>query len=183
MRFAENGIVTHPAAVILETMIERMEVIAPFLRNVERIDTIDRTPLAGGRVRIVRRWQGSAASVPARLRRFVTPAMLAWLDTAVWHPDDHRVEWSHASCVPGVAQLYDCAGTNWFRPDPGAATTRTAIRITGELTVHPERVPGVPAFLGRTLAPQVESFVVGLVTPNLVGLADGLQRYFDRPPP
>jgi hypothetical protein len=183
MRFAEQGVVTHPAAVVLETLIERLEVIAPFLANVERIDTLDRTPLAGGRERIVRRWQGRAASVPAALRPFVTPAMLAWLDTAVWHRGDYRVEWSHATCLPGVAQLYDCAGTNWFRPDPTAPATRTRIRITGALTVHPERLPGVPDFVARRLGPQVEGFIVGVLTPNLTGLADGLQRYFDRPMP
>jgi len=182
MRFEEASAVTHPAALVLETLIERMEVIAPFLRNVERIDTLDRTDLAGGRVRIVRRWQGSPDSVPVAARRFVTPTMLAWLDTAVWTPADWRVEWSHATCVAGVAQLYECAGTNWFQPDPAAPGT-THIRITGDLVVHPERVPGVPGFLARGLAPQVESFILGLLTPNLTGLAGGLQRYFDRPRP
>jgi hypothetical protein len=40
----------------------------------------------------------------------------------------------------------------------------------------------VPRFLGSTLAPQIERFVVNLITPNLTEVADGLQRYLDQQP-
>jgi hypothetical protein len=175
MHFEETDRVSHPAALILETMIERMQEIVPFLDNIESIELQEREDLPGGRLRIVRRWQGAATSVPSVLRPFVTPELLAWLDTAIWVPDEYRVEWSHSSCVRGAAQLYDCSGINYFEPD-GSNATR--IRITGELIIHPDRVPGVPRFLASRIAPQIESFVIGLITPNLTGLARGLQRYF-----
>ena len=53
------------------------------------------------------------------------------------------------------------------------------MRVTGTLQVYPERLPGIPKFLGKRLAPQVEKFVVGLITPNLTDVAVGLQGYLD----
>jgi hypothetical protein len=171
--------VTHPATLVVETMIERMEVIAPFLRNVDRIELVERTPLADGRLRIVRRWQGSTGALPRALRPFLDDALLAWIDTAVWTPAAGLAEWTNASCAGGVARLYECTGTSRFEPDPADPARRTQMRVAGRLVFHPDRLPGVPTFLGRQIAPQVEAFVVGVLTPNLTGLADGLQRYYD----
>ena len=180
MDFEETSLVPHPASTVLDLLIERMEAIVPFLPNIQRIDLVERTPLPDGRLRIVRRWQGSADAVPRVLQPFLSPSLLAWIDTAVWTPAAWRVDWAQASCAVGVASLYDCGGTNYFEPDSGAPADRTRIRITGHLVVRPENLPGVPTFLGRRIAPQVESFVVGLLTPNLTSLADGLRRYLDR---
>ena len=181
MDFQASSIVSRPAAVVLDLLIERLEEIVPFLPNVERIELLERTSLGDGRLRIVRRWQGKAGSVARVVQPFLSPALLAWIDTAVWTPAAGRVDWSHASCAASVAGLYDCSGTNFVEPDPDAPAGRTRLRIGGRLIVRPERLPGVPGFLGRRIAPQVEAFVVGLLTPNLTSLADGLQRYFDRP--
>jgi hypothetical protein len=179
MHFEAVDTVSHPAALILETMIERMEAIVPFLPNVESIETLDVKRLKDERIRIRRRWQGKADSMSAALRPFLPRDILAWLDTALWVPAEYRVEWMQSTCVAGVAQLYDCSGVNYFEPDPDDPQRRTCIRITGDLQIHPERLPGVPRFLAQRLAPQVEKFIVGLITPNLTDLAKGLQRYFD----
>ena len=179
MHFEAVNTVSHPAALVLETMIERMEAIVPFLPNVESIETLERKRLKNERIRIRRRWQGEADSMPAALRPFLPRDILAWLDTAVWVPTEYRVEWAQSTCVAGVAQLYNCSGVNYFEPHPDDPQHRTRIRITGNLQIHPERLPGVPRFLAERLAPQVEKFIVGLITPNLTDLATGLQRYFD----
>jgi hypothetical protein len=159
-------------------MIERMQDIVPYLENIESIELQDRQDLPDGRLFIVRRWQGSASTVPSALRAFVSRDLLGWIDTATWVPSEYRVDWVHSMCSARAARLYECSGTNYFEPDPLNAN-RTRIRITGELIVHPDRVPGIPRFLAGRLAPQIESFVIGLITPNLVGLSRGLQRYFD----
>lgn len=39
MKFELTARVSHPASVVLETMIERMEDIVPFLPNIESIET------------------------------------------------------------------------------------------------------------------------------------------------
>jgi len=179
MHFEEVDSVSHAAGLVLETMIERMEAIVPFLPNVESIETLEVKSLKNGRTRILRRWQGKADSMPAALRPFLPRDILAWLDTALWVPAEYRVEWTQSTCMEGVAQLYACSGVNYFEPHPDDPQRRTRIRITGDLRVHAERLPGIPGFLAQRLAPQVERFIVGLITPNLTDLAKGLQRYFD----
>lgn len=179
MHFEETSRVTQPASLILETMIENMQAIVPFLDNIESIDLQSREVLGDGRIKIVRRWQGMSDSVPSALRPFVSRELMGWIDTAFWTPAEYKVEWAQSMCSASVAKLYECSGINYFEPHPEDPEHDTRIRITGDLAVFPEQL-GIPSFLGRRLAPQVESFVVSLLTPNLMGLAKGLQGYFDK---
>ncbi len=174
MQFAETSKVAHPAEKVLETMIVRMEEIVPFLPNVARIDTLERKDLPRDRIRILRRWQGVSESVPSALRPFVSEEWLAWLDTAVWTPAEYKVDWTLST---SLSNFYECSGTNFFEPHPDDPRKATRIRITGDLRIHPEKLPGLPRFLGNRLAPQVEKFVVNLITPNLTDVAKGLRGY------
>jgi hypothetical protein len=176
MHFDNESRVSHPASSILETMVDRMEDIVPFLETVDAIETLEREELDDGRIRIVRRWQGSESSAPPALAAFVTPEMLAWIDTAIWTPSDFCVDWTIAT---SMSKLYECGGRNSFGPAPDDPEGATVMRIAGELTVYPDKVPGVPGFLARRLAPQIEKFVVNLLKPNLMDVATGLQGYLD----
>ncbi|MBI3784708.1 MAG: hypothetical protein HY270_15050 [Deltaproteobacteria bacterium] len=180
MRFSNSASLSHPASLVLETMIDEMEAIVPFLPNVESITTEKSEKLADGRLRIVRRWMGSLHAAPAVVRPFLSPEWLGWIDTAVWSPAEFKVDWTHTPTVSHLAALYDCSGTNYFEPDPANPKASTCIRIGGDLVVHPNALPGVPRFLADRMAPQVEKFVINLVTPNLTDLVEGLQRYLDR---
>ena len=177
MEFKREDRIVHPAPVVLDVMIERLEEIVPFLPTVERIETLERETLPGGRERIVRRWHASLTNVPAAVRAFFSPDWLAWIDTAVWTPAEFTVDWSLST---KFGRLYDCSGTNSFEPDPKAPEERTRIVIAGNLTVYPDRVPGIPRFLRSRLAPTVERFVVDLITPNLTSVAQGLNRYLSQ---
>ncbi|MFC1707785.1 hypothetical protein ACFL59_13395 [Planctomycetota bacterium] len=176
MRFEKVNVVTRPPALILETMIERMEQIVPFLPSVESIETLETTRHDDGRVHILRKWQGTAESAPKAVRPFLSKEALAWLDDAWWTADEHKVDWNLST---SLSKLYTCGGTNYFEPSPDDPDGATIMRITGDLEVFPDKMPGIPKFLGRKLAPQVEKFVVKLLTPNLTDLAKGLQGYFD----
>ncbi|MEE2780114.1 MAG: hypothetical protein VYE15_06305 [Myxococcota bacterium] len=176
IHFEEERRVSHPADLVLETMVERMESIVPFLKTVEAIETISREELGDGRFRILRRWQGTDAGAPEKLRPFLSRESLAWMDTADWTPADYRVDWRIDT---SAGKLYECSGTNFFGPHPEDPEGSTLIRVTGDLAVYPDRLPGVPGFLGRRMAPTVEKFVVNLLTPNLIELAVGLQGYLD----
>jgi hypothetical protein len=179
MRFSRTAGVSHPSSVVLDTMIHDMEAIVPFLPNITRIST-EQVERVGGRIRIVRRWLGSIGAAPPVLRPFLSPDWLGWIDTAVWTPAEYKVDWQHTPTLSQLARLYDCTGTNRFAPDPDEPLHRTRIQINGTLVVHPEALLGVPRFLAPRLAPQIERFVINLVTPNLTDLAKGLQRYLDR---
>lgn len=176
MEFDSESLVSHPASAVLETMVDRMEDIVPFLDTVEAIEEISREDLGDGRIRIIRRWQGSESSAPPALKAFVTPEMLAWIDTAIWVPAEHYVDWTIAT---SMSELYACGGRNSFGPAPADPEGSTLMRVKGSLTVYPDKVPGVPGFLARRLAPQVEKFVVNLLKPNLMDVAKGLQGYLD----
>jgi hypothetical protein len=180
VRFDVSNRVTHPAALVLETMIDRMEQIVPFLANVESIETLEREDLRDDRIRIVRRWQGAAFAAPAALRPFLSRDLFAWIDTAVWTPARYEVAWTHTAAVAALAALYDCSGVNTFAPHPDAPGSATLVRLAGDLRVRAESFPGVPRFVGSRIAPQIERFVVGLIKPNLESLAAGLQGYLDR---
>ena len=68
MRFEKTSVVSHPASLVLETMIERMHKIVPFLPSVSGIDLISREDQDQGQIRIVRKWQGTTDSAPSALR-------------------------------------------------------------------------------------------------------------------
>lgn len=131
-----------------------MEILAPFLRNVARIDPVERTPLPDGRLRIVRRWAGvgrrrAARPAAAPHRR---PARLDRHGRVDAGGRARRLDPRHLRST--VAALYTCTGTSRFEPDTGDPANWTRIRVRGRLVVHAERLPGVPSFLGRRLAPQ-----------------------------
>lgn len=176
MEFNLSSKVSHPADRILDLMLHRMEEIVPFLPNVESITLRERTELADGRIRIIRHWQGAASNVPAALRPFISPEMLGWTDTALWSPSAYKVDWEMSTTL---SAFYECSGTNYFEPYPKLEESATRVRVTGKLMIYPDKLPGIPSFLGSRLAPQVEKFVVALLTPNLQDLAKGLQAYFD----
>ena len=174
MKFQTADTITHPATQVLDIMIQRIEAIVPYLPNIERIETLESKALRGGRHHIIRRWQASSDQLPATLRPFISTEWLAWLDDALWTPAEHKVDWSLST---KLGRLYDCSGTNYIEPDPSAPEERTRIRITGSLTVYPDRVPGIPALVSKRLAPLVERFIINLITPNLTSVAKGLDGY------
>lgn len=176
MEFEKTSRVSHPAKRILELMIDRMDEIVPFLPNVESIEEREREELPGGRIRIVRYWQGAASNVPSAIRPFVSKEVMGWIDTAIWTPAEYKVDWEMSTTL---SAFYECSGTNYFEPFPGEEDTATQVRVGGELVIHPSKLPGIPSFLGSRLAPQIEKFVIALLTPNMEDLGKGLQAYFD----
>ena len=176
MKFSKSSKVSHPAQKVLDLMINRMDEIVPFLPNVESIELRAREELGDGRIRIVRYWQGAASNVPSALRPFVSREAMGWIDTALWKPDEYRVDWQMSTTM---SAFYECSGTNYFEPYPGDEDAATRVRVGGDLVIHADKLPGIPTFLGSRLAPQVEKFVVALLTPNMEDLAKGLQAYFD----
>jgi hypothetical protein len=175
-KFCRQSRVTHPAALVLDTMIERMEDIVPFLPSVDAIDLKSREDQPDERIHIVRRWQGSIEQAPRAVRPFLKRETLAWIDDAFWRPADFAVDWT---LLTSQAGLYECSGTNRMEPDPREPETTTLMTIEGELRVYPERLPGVPRLIARRLAPTVEAFVIKLIAPNLTEVAKGLQGYLD----
>ncbi|MDZ7378930.1 MAG: hypothetical protein ONB06_06225 [candidate division KSB1 bacterium] len=179
MEFRRETKVHYPAPLLLETMIERMEDIVPFLPNIAAIETVTKKRHCDGTWEIVRRWTANADRVPRVARPFLSDELLQWLDYARWVPAEYKVEWRQEPVYRAASGLYECRGTNFFRPDPEDPENTSCVCISGVLQVYPEKLPGVPAFLARRIAPQVERFIVHLIEPNLLELAKGLEAYLD----
>jgi len=127
------------------------------------------------RLRLLNLWQGNARQAPTAVRPFMTRDLVRWKDHAVWNDQENRVEWRFEAFH--LDRLFDARGANAFSAvDDGS----TRVDISGTLEVYPERVPGVPRLVARRIAPRVESFVIGLITPNLAQLPRAVQEYLDQ---
>jgi hypothetical protein len=51
--------------------------------------------------------------------------------------------------------------------------------IAGEFVVDGENLPAMPKFLGRKVAPKLESIILGFMLPNFRQLAVGIASYLD----
>ena len=175
--FAIEERVEFPADEVLIVMMDQLPEMVPYLPSVDEIETLERKELEDGIVYLSYRWQGNSSAAPRVIRPFMTKASMAWRDEARWTPEEYKVEWVVHS---NLSKLYECSGVNYFQPDPDDPDHATRIRLTGDVLVYEDKMPGVPRFLGRKIAPLVERFVVKRITPNLrdtvVGLADYLKK-------
>lgn len=175
MDFTASTRIEHNADDIIALMMDRMEEIVPFLPSVDAIETLERETLPDGRVRIVRKWDGNSKGAPKVVRPFASKEVTSWHDIAVWTPSEYKIEWEFSN---KYSRFYECSGLTWYRPHPEAPETATELLIEGKLTIEPTKLPGIPTFLGKRLAPQIEKFVVRMVKPNITNVADGLAGYF-----
>jgi len=60
---------------------------------------------------------------------------------------------------------------------PGGGTT---LRLTGDLIVHLNKIPGLPKRFVRTLGPRVERYLIDQVIPNLKEVPAAVQSFLDQ---
>lgn len=179
MEFKSEKRLDQKAQSVLDIMIHRMEQIVPYMPTVDSIETQKFETRDNGQILVLRKWIGSADQAPAAIRSLVSKDMLTWYDEALWTPSEFKVEWKLSS---SLGKLYDCGGVNSFGPHPDEPESACLIVISGDLKIYPDRIPGVPGFIARRVAPQVEKFIVKMISPNLTEVVDGLGRYFDAHP-
>ncbi len=160
-----------PRDLCFRTLRDRQHLLVPHYDHVKEIRVLEREDLADGRVRMVNEWV-SDYEVPGPVSRIIKPDMLRWLDIVTW--DERSYAWDWRFDYPIFKGAVACAGRNcMLEPGPGA----TEIVLQGELTIRPEALPGVPGFIGRRVGPTVEKFILGIVTPGLRRVAEGLGKH------
>jgi hypothetical protein len=174
MKFEVEDDVSHPRDDVYGLIRDDMPLLLPYLNDVDAIIVLESKQEEGG-LRILNEWRGSAAAAPAVVRKFLKPETLSWKDHAFWPEGGYRAEWRLEPKVGG--SLFDCSGTTSVLAGdtPGACK----IRIQGNLNVYPERLPGVPRLLAGRMRGKIESFVVGMILPNMQTMSRGVQGYFD----
>jgi hypothetical protein len=176
VRFEEITYCDYPASEVFGAMVWHLEDLVPYMDNVAEIRTDSFDQSEPGKIKTLRFWQGTSANVPALLRPFVSKNSLGWKDIATWIPSEYKVEWKTET---KHSKYSSCEGVNYFEPDPEAPATRTRCVISGDFTVHGDRLPAMPKFIGLKIAPKLESIILGYMIPNFRQLAIGIAKYLD----
>ena len=171
MRFEAEGHVRNSSQQqVYEIVRDRLVDLVPYLDNVSVIEELSREPRNNGQ-HVLNRWRADPGQVPAVARKFIKPEMLEWLDHADWSDKDHWVDWRIESAR--LKGMYSCSGRNQIVVDGDGVR----IRIQGELTVDPKKIPGVPSFLVKRVLPAIESYLISRMKPNMASLGVGVSRF------
>lgn len=161
----------HPVDVVFRAYRDRMPEVAAYIPDVREIVVHSRVE-EGDAVRLHNEWV-SDRDIPAVAARFLKPEQLRWDDHAVWTASDRLCRWSIRTRV--FPDAVRCSGQTRLVEDGDA----TRVELLGALELDLAEVPGVPAFLGRRVAPQLEAFVVSLIKPNLERTNEAIGRFLD----
>jgi len=174
LQFEYKEVITYPVDQVFPLLRDKTTALVPYLPNVVGVERVLTEELDNGNLHTIKAWTGTPASVPSVIRPFIAPDQLKWLDHAEWNNEECSVEWRFETTT--FTELYVCGGKNYVR-DLGDGTCQ--LHIAGHLTVQGDKLPGVPRLLGRKLAPTIEKWVVGNVTPNIACMPTACQTYLD----
>jgi len=151
---------------------DQLPEIAEYMPDIREILVHSREE-SDGVVEILNEWI-SDREIPKVVAKIIRPEHLRWNDRATWHDSEYAVDWVIEPRA--FTEAVQCSGRNTMIADGDDATI---VRLTGELKIAVTNIPGVPNFLAKRLAPQVEKFIVGLITPNLKNTNQSLQDFLD----
>ncbi len=174
MQIHASSVIAHPRARVFAAFRDEMPAVAPYMPNVREIIVRAREE-QGGSMRIHNEWVGKG-EIPKVAQGIVKPDMLRWDDHATWDSATTSCNWTLKLRV--FADNVRCSGRTVLTDEGNG----TRVTLTGTLELDMRDIPGVPRFLAGTVAPQVEKFVVALVTPNLEQMNGALGRYLDAQP-
>ena len=173
MKLEADARIAFPREVVFSAYRDRLAELVPYLPNVRSIEVQERTDSVGGvegRTNMVNIWSANA-DIPKLLQGVVPPDAVKWTDRAEWDQSLWTCKWQIEPAV--FTRNVRCGGLNTYREENG----QTLLEIRGHLEVDPTGIPGVPRLLAGKVAPMVESFIVNLIKPNLVSVADGLGQF------
>jgi hypothetical protein len=173
MKIEANATLSFPRELVFATYRDGLVELVPHLPNIRAIEVLEREDNAAGETgvtRLLNLWRAEG-DIPKLAQSIIKPDMVAWDDHAVWNENDWTCEWK---VVPKFfTNNIRCQGKNQFVSDGD----KTTLQIRGELDIDAKGIPGVPRLLARKIAPVIEKFIVALLTPNLVTVSQGLEKY------
>lgn len=171
MKLECRDLIAQPLDVVYPLMRDQLEVLVPYLPNVARIVRVEAARNDAGKLAVVNHWYAKA-EVPGPVKKILKPEMFSWKDYAEWDDATHSVSYRLESFL--ARDLYDARGINQLV----ASGDRTELRVSCDVTIHPDRVPGVPNFVLNKTLPVIESVIRQLLEPNLRSVGKGLTAYF-----
>jgi hypothetical protein len=169
MKIQSESIIAFPLDEVYQTYRDRLPEIAAFMPDVREIQVLKRQDGPTG-PKLHNRWFAST-ELPSVAKNIVKPEWMQWDDHADWNDAGRYVAWRLE--LPALGQQVQCSGRNSFFAAPGG----TRVALSGDLEIKLQNIPGVPSFMAKRLAPQVEAFIIKLITPNLEKVNASLERF------
>lgn len=164
----------HPIDVVFAAYRDRMPEVAAYVPDVAAITVLSREE-SGDEVKLHNEWR-SDREIPKLVSKIIRPEHLCWDDHATWNAVTRQCRWKIVTRA--FTEAVECTGTTKLIEDGDG----TRIVLAGDFKIDLHEIPNVPSFLGKRLAPQVEKFIVGLITPNLERTNTAIGRFLDEQP-
>lgn len=171
MKFRSESTIPHPRDAVFAAYRDNLPEVIRFLDDISAVNVLAREE-TGGVVKLHNEWV-SERDIPSVAQQFIKPEHLRWDDHASWDASSYVCHFDIRTRA--FTDAVRCDGTNTFVDDPKG----TRVILEGTFEVTNIKVPGVPSFLAKRLVPQIESFIIGLVRPNLEKVNEAVGRYLD----
>lgn len=175
MHIESRDIIPRPLDEVYPLMRDHLDMVVRYLPNVQRIKRIETERTGDDTLKVVNHWF-AIAEVPGPVKKVLKPELFSWKDYAEWNDAEHSVSYRLESFLAN--DLYDAVGTNYFT---AVGDDRTELRVTCNLDIHADRIPGVPKIVLRKVIPIVEGVIKQLVAPNLRSVGKGVAAYYRDP--
>jgi hypothetical protein len=175
MELAADCTLPYPRPVVFQAYRDDLVKLVEFLPNIRGIDVKSREE-GPGTVTFVNEWRGGG-DIPSAARVVLSESMLSWTDHATWNEAEHTCEWRIET--HSFTEAVSCRGKNRFVEVSGG----TRLEIRGNIEIDASKIKGVPRLLRTKVSQTVEDFLAKKITPNLLGVSDGLMRYLEQTKP
>ena len=175
MRIDSESRIAHPRARVYQAYRDNLPEIAAYIPDIEKIVVHSRKESDAG-VDLHNEWVADT-EIPAIASKIIKPEHLRWDDYAKWNDAGFYVDWTIKTRV--FTESVTCSGRNTFVED---GADRTRVKLTGNLVIQLKDIRGVPNFLAKRMAPQIEAFIVKMITPNLEQVNRSIGTYLDANP-
>ncbi len=172
MQIHAVSVIRHPLDRVYRAYRDELVEMSAFMPNIKEIKVLSRTDVPGG-VKLHNEWAGKG-EIPRMVRGVLTPDMVKWDDFGEWDDANHLCHWQIKTRA--FTENCTCKGVNRLVAEGPSATRVT---LSGTLDIHLKGIPGVPGFLASRVAPQVERFIIALITPNLEQVNQALENYLN----
>ncbi|MBF0313846.1 MAG: SRPBCC family protein [Oligoflexia bacterium] len=174
MYLESKEIIDRPCDEVYELVRDHLVKVAPYLPNIDKVEQVTHQHSADCKNTVILNHWTAKVVVPEVAMKFIKKELFSWKDNAVWDNEKRVVNYQLESFWS--KDIFVAKGANYFT---ATADKKTELRITCEVTLNPDKVPGVPGFLVKKVLPMIEDMVKAVLEPNLMGLAKGIRSYFD----
>ena len=171
MHLESKEIINRPLEEVYQLVRDDLAKLVPYMPNVSKIEVKKHAPKDANSIEVINHWY-ARADIPAMLTKFIKPELFSWKDFALWHNEKHCVEYQLESFLAN--DLFEAKGLNSFT---AVGPDKTELKISCQIKLYPEKVPGVPKLLARTILPGIEAILEKVLGPNLTSLGKGLNEY------